>query len=87
MTRYPISLALHVISITRIAMAGPNPNISNGTCYYDVNGESDPRYIPCGNAAVAYQSCCESQDMCLAGAACYNAQCENHLLPLWRFNY
>ncbi|EXJ71241.1 uncharacterized protein A1O5_05047 [Cladophialophora psammophila CBS 110553] len=55
-------------------MADYNPDISNGTCYYDDSMQANSRYIPCGNAALGHKSCCESLDMCLSSHACYNGQ-------------
>lgn len=56
-------------------MSGFDPNISNGTCYYDNSGNDAPsRYIPCGSSEDGHVPCCESQDNCLSSNACYNAQ-------------
>ena len=56
-------------------MSDFDPNISNGTCYYDDSGNEAPsRYIPCGSSEDGYVPCCESQDNCLTSRACYNLQ-------------
>jgi hypothetical protein len=60
----------------RRSMAGINPDISNGTCYYSGGAEAPSRFIPCGNEASGNKPCCESQDMCLSSNACYNGECE-----------
>ncbi|OQV05401.1 hypothetical protein CLAIMM_10152 [Cladophialophora immunda] len=67
-------LVLFMPTIILHAMADYNPDISNGTCYYDDGMQADSRYIPCGNAALGHKSCCESLDMCLSSHACYNGQ-------------
>ncbi|KIW12797.1 hypothetical protein PV08_07984 [Exophiala spinifera] len=72
-----IHLVLHLVlpaALVLHAMAGFNPDISNGTCYYNSGSEAPSRFIPCGNAAIRHKSCCESSDMCLSSHACYNAQ-------------
>jgi hypothetical protein len=53
-------------------MADPNQSVSNGTCFWAPNIESDPRFIPCGNAAFGDVHCCQAGDYCLADGACYN---------------
>ncbi|OTB04025.1 hypothetical protein M426DRAFT_11906 [Hypoxylon sp. CI-4A] len=48
-------------------------DISNGTCYYTINGESDDDYIPCGNVATGSNwHCCVAGDICLASKACFH---------------
>ncbi|KAI1081081.1 hypothetical protein F5B20DRAFT_536703 [Whalleya microplaca] len=51
-------------------------NISNGTCYYNVNAKADDQYIPCGNAAgPGYDvQCCIAGDVCLSSNACFHAK-------------
>ncbi|KAI1350852.1 hypothetical protein F5Y01DRAFT_137092 [Xylaria sp. FL0043] len=47
--------------------------ISSGECFYGEGQISDPRFIPCGNAAVAgTQACCFQGDFCLAENVCYD---------------
>ncbi|KAI0015681.1 hypothetical protein F4780DRAFT_783948 [Xylariomycetidae sp. FL0641] len=47
--------------------------VSNGECFYGEGSISDPRFIPCGNAAVAgTQACCFQGDFCLAENVCYD---------------
>ncbi|KAI0107168.1 hypothetical protein GGR51DRAFT_516502 [Nemania sp. FL0031] len=47
--------------------------ISNGECFYGEGQISDPRFIPCGNTAVAgTQACCFQGDFCLAENVCYD---------------
>jgi hypothetical protein len=77
--------AIHIVTLSLLStiiwrvMAGYNPDISNGTCYY-TNGEEAPsRFIPCGNDVLGHKSCCESLDVCLSSNACYNAQCKSCL--------
>ncbi|KAK4041407.1 hypothetical protein C8A01DRAFT_45466 [Parachaetomium inaequale] len=53
-------------------MADPDQSISNGTCFWAPGIESDPRFIPCGNAAFGNIHCCQAGDYCLADGACYN---------------
>ncbi|GAW21060.1 hypothetical protein ANO14919_105730 [Xylariales sp. No.14919] len=47
--------------------------ISLGECFYGEGQISDPRFIPCGNAAVAgTQACCFQGDFCLSSNVCYD---------------
>jgi hypothetical protein len=46
-------------------------NISNGTCYTAAGERLDDSFIPCGNTAFAYQTCCGAGDNCLADLACF----------------
>ncbi|KAK5327289.1 hypothetical protein LTR93_002673 [Exophiala xenobiotica] len=69
-----VSLLLVSANLISHAMAGYNPDISNGTCYYGSGNQAPSRFIPCGNSALGHKTCCESQDMCLSSRACYNAQ-------------
>ncbi|KAH8157821.1 hypothetical protein CIB48_g10426 [Xylaria polymorpha] len=47
--------------------------ISFGECFYGEGQISDPRFIPCGNAAVAgTQACCFQGDFCLSTNVCYD---------------
>ncbi|EXJ68111.1 uncharacterized protein A1O5_08726 [Cladophialophora psammophila CBS 110553] len=50
----------------------PDPNISNGTCYYSPDNQADPSYIPCGNTVFGVFTCCEAGSNCLAHNACYS---------------
>ncbi|KAK8137418.1 hypothetical protein PG984_002911 [Apiospora sp. TS-2023a] len=49
----------------------PNPRVSNGTCYTASGKELDASFIPCGNSAFGYQTCCGKGDNCLADGACF----------------
>ncbi|KAH8895643.1 hypothetical protein GQ53DRAFT_681163, partial [Thozetella sp. PMI_491] len=53
-------------------MAFANPYISNGTCYYSPYLETVPAFLPCGNDAIEYHTCCQAGDMRLSSKACYN---------------
>ncbi|KAI0505972.1 hypothetical protein F5B22DRAFT_489601 [Xylaria bambusicola] len=54
-------------------MSEGNLYISSGQCFYGEGQISDPRFIPCGNAAVAgTQACCFQGDFCLASNVCYD---------------
>ncbi|KAI0185713.1 hypothetical protein EV127DRAFT_194098 [Xylaria flabelliformis] len=47
--------------------------ISFGGCFYGEGQISDPRFIPCGNAAAAgTQACCFQGDFCLSSNVCYD---------------
>ncbi|KAI0971539.1 hypothetical protein F4678DRAFT_461490 [Xylaria arbuscula] len=47
--------------------------ISSGECFYGEGQISDPRFIPCGNSAVAgTQACCFEGDFCLSESVCYD---------------
>ncbi|KAI0151988.1 hypothetical protein F4776DRAFT_658920 [Hypoxylon sp. NC0597] len=49
--------------------------VSNGTCFFGPGQVADPKYIPCGNAALmGPQSCCYAGDYCLSSTACWNKQ-------------
>lgn len=45
--------------------------ISNGTCYTAAGKQLDSSFIPCGNTAFGYQTCCGAGDNCLADLACF----------------
>ncbi|KAI1429145.1 hypothetical protein F5Y12DRAFT_539640 [Xylaria sp. FL1777] len=54
-------------------MSDGNLYISSGQCFYGEGQISDPRFIPCGNAAVAgTQACCFQGDFCLSENVCYD---------------
>jgi hypothetical protein len=46
-------------------------NISNGTCYTAAGERLGDDFIPCGNTAYGYQTCCGAADNCLANLACF----------------
>lgn len=50
----------------------PDPNISNGTCYYTGGKQADSAFIPCGNDVLGHKPCCQATDVCLEYNACYN---------------
>ncbi|KIW94239.1 uncharacterized protein Z519_05555 [Cladophialophora bantiana CBS 173.52] len=52
-------------------MSDPNAFISNGTCYTARGEKLDGSFIPCGNDAFGYQTCCGAGDNCLADNACF----------------
>ncbi|KAI1738980.1 hypothetical protein F4680DRAFT_154066 [Xylaria scruposa] len=57
-------------------MGGPNLNISNGSCWSNVNVALADEYIPCGNADSGNSyACCHYGDNCLSSGACYHAKC------------
>ncbi|RMZ78729.1 hypothetical protein DV737_g3785, partial [Chaetothyriales sp. CBS 132003] len=68
------SLPIIVFCTHTMASSTLDPQISNGTCYYALDREAHPRYIPCGNAAFGHVPCCESADVCLSSLACYNGE-------------
>lgn len=47
-------------------MASYNPNISNGTCFYAENTETNGRFVPCGNNAIQVWPCCQLGSVCLS---------------------
>ncbi|KAI1113933.1 hypothetical protein F5Y14DRAFT_462055 [Nemania sp. NC0429] len=50
-----------------------NRNISNGTCWANVNVALEDEYIPCGNVADGNSyACCHYGDNCLSSNACYH---------------
>ncbi|KAI0474497.1 hypothetical protein F4859DRAFT_504867 [Xylaria cf. heliscus] len=54
-------------------MSNADLYISFGDCFYGEGQISDPRFIPCGNAAVAgTQACCFQGDFCLSTNVCYD---------------
>ncbi|KAI0551954.1 hypothetical protein F4679DRAFT_114694 [Xylaria curta] len=54
-------------------MGGPNLNISNGSCWSNVNVALADEYIPCGNADSGNSyACCHYGDNCLSSGACYH---------------
>ncbi|KAK0623995.1 hypothetical protein B0T14DRAFT_454150 [Immersiella caudata] len=61
-------------------MAAPNPNISNGTCYYAENTATKGDFFPCGNDAIQAWPCCKAGSFCLAlgdANACWDAKSGN----------
>ncbi|KAI9663662.1 MAG: hypothetical protein M1821_007152 [Bathelium mastoideum] len=52
-------------------MSAPNSYVSNGTCYTAPQQKLDGSFIPCGNDAFGYQTCCGAGDTCLADNACF----------------
>ncbi|KAM7203328.1 hypothetical protein V8F33_002319 [Rhypophila sp. PSN 637] len=54
-------------------MGRPDPNVSNGTCYYQGGKKLDKAFIPCGNDAIQHVPCCQAGDMCLGSNACFGA--------------
>ena len=52
-------------------MSDLNNYISNGTCYTASQQKLDGSFIPCGNDAFGYQTCCGAGDTCLADNACF----------------
>ena len=52
-------------------MSGPNPYVSNGTCYGAPGSTLDKSFIPCGNTAFGFQTCCGAGNTCLADNACF----------------
>ncbi|KAF2238207.1 hypothetical protein EV356DRAFT_518771 [Viridothelium virens] len=52
-------------------MSNPNDYVSNGTCYTAPGQKLDGSFIPCGNDAFGYQTCCGAGDKCLADNACF----------------
>ncbi|KAI3317976.1 hypothetical protein HD806DRAFT_351858 [Xylariaceae sp. AK1471] len=52
-----------------------DPNISNGSCWANVNVALEEDYIPCGNVANGHSyACCHYGDNCLSSNACYHAR-------------
>ncbi|KAI1167700.1 hypothetical protein F5B18DRAFT_399109 [Nemania serpens] len=52
-----------------------NRNISNGTCWANVNVALEDEYIPCGNVADGNSyACCHYGDNCLSSNACYHTR-------------
>lgn len=45
--------------------------VSNGTCYSKAGEKLDDSFIPCGNTAFGFQTCCGAGDNCLADNACF----------------
>ncbi|KAL5391628.1 hypothetical protein PMIN03_003213 [Paraphaeosphaeria minitans] len=45
--------------------------VSNGTCYTKAGEKLDGSFIPCGNAAFGFQTCCGAGDNCMADNACF----------------
>lgn len=59
-------------------MDGPDPRISNGTCYWKADSQAGDDFLPCGNAALGkHFPCCSVGDNCLANNACYDASCRS----------
>ena len=52
-------------------MSDLNILVSNGTCYSKAGEKLDESFIPCGNTAFGYQTCCGAGDNCLADNACF----------------
>ncbi|KAI8633837.1 hypothetical protein F5Y19DRAFT_489283 [Xylariaceae sp. FL1651] len=56
-------------------MGDVDPNISNGSCWANVNVALEEAYIPCGNAADGNSyACCRYGDNCLSSNACYHGR-------------
>ncbi|KAJ8133145.1 hypothetical protein O1611_g481 [Lasiodiplodia mahajangana] len=54
-------------------MGDINQNISNGSCWANVNVALGDEYIPCGNVADGNSyACCHYGDNCLSSNACYH---------------
>lgn len=54
-------------------------NVSNGTCYFAQQSETNGDFIPCGNIALGHWPCCKTGDVCLGfetANACYDYNCE-----------
>ena len=49
---------------------GPNPNISNGTCYWAPGKTMNKAFIPCGNDAFGHKVCCQANDLCVGLELC-----------------
>ncbi|KAI5861218.1 hypothetical protein GGS23DRAFT_577602 [Durotheca rogersii] len=57
--------------------AAPDVDISNGTCYFNINNKANGLYIPCGNVAVGVDwACCLIGDLCMSSNACYHQNFE-----------
>lgn len=57
-------------------MVQPDPYISNGTCYYDVDKKAADNFIPCGNVATSgILACCSYGSFCLENNACWDPNC------------
>lgn len=57
----------------------PNPNLSNGTCYYGKNNQTKGDFVPCGNIVFGNWPCCALGDSCLGfdqANACYDQDCQ-----------
>ncbi|KAF1975320.1 hypothetical protein BU23DRAFT_82601 [Bimuria novae-zelandiae CBS 107.79] len=52
-------------------MSDLNILVSNGTCYSKAGEKLDESFIPCGNTAFGFQTCCGAGDNCLADNACF----------------
>lgn len=52
-------------------MSDDDIHVSNGTCYSSKGEKLDGSFIPCGNNAFGYQTCCGAGDNCLADNSCY----------------
>jgi len=52
-------------------MGDSNILVSNGTCYSSAGNKLDGSFIPCGNDAFGYQTCCGAGDDCMADNACF----------------
>ncbi|KAI1824308.1 hypothetical protein F4861DRAFT_272688 [Xylaria intraflava] len=51
-----------------------DPDVSNGSCWANVNVALAEEYIPCGNAADGNSyACCRYGDNCLSSNACYHS--------------
>ncbi|KAL7623188.1 hypothetical protein AAE478_006869 [Parahypoxylon ruwenzoriense] len=50
-------------------------DISNGTCYSNINTKANGKYIPCGNVATGLDwACCAAGDLCMSSSACYHSK-------------
>ncbi|KPM37915.1 hypothetical protein AK830_g8617 [Neonectria ditissima] len=52
-------------------MSGNNIYVSNGTCYSAKGEKLGKSFIPCGNNAYGYQTCCGAGDNCLVDNSCF----------------
>lgn len=62
----------------------PNPNLSNGTCYFGKNNLTKGDFSPCGNIAYGNWPCCALGDSCLgfeSANACYDTDCKSTSSP------
>lgn len=52
-------------------MSDLNILVSNGTCYTKAGEKLHESFIPCGNTAFGFQTCCGAGDNCMADNACF----------------
>ncbi|KAI0434351.1 hypothetical protein F5Y09DRAFT_357173 [Xylaria sp. FL1042] len=56
-------------------MSEMDPNVSNGSCWANVNVALEDDYIPCGNVADGNSyACCHYGDICLSSNACFHTK-------------